>query len=228
MDICLDPSGLRAANVFMSDIESGWQQTTGLVDRADYSIFFSPCVPSPVMVLGANPGGSSSNFTYVDVTLGQHEYIEGHGPTSQNFGKLLLSSLDANSMEGIRGVVGTNVIWRRSPHMAELKMTPREAARETSQHLRKVIQYVAPQIVIFGGKSALDLFIASHGADIVESGDALMGPNGSNSALYFGHYRIKLSYSSNVIDAFVVLHPCKGLRDVSVERLRSHVQRILN
>ena len=227
MNIAFDPAQQLAANSRMSEIEKAWKQSTGLTDRSDYSIFYGPLVQSPILVLSANPGGSPDNFKIVDVTRGEHEYIEGYGPTSQNTGRLLQQALGVTSAEGIRGIPGSNVIWRRSPTLAELKLSPLQAAREAAPHLREIIAYVKPRIIIFGGSNAFDLFARTHDIEIIEQGETILGRNGAREALYFGHWRARLACLGTELDVFVVLHPCKGLRSEAVSRLRRHLQRIL-
>src|SRR5688572_9398152 len=100
----LDRSRLPEADVFLADLDAQWRASTGLRSRAEYSIAYAPPLPSALMVLGLNPGGSSDNFHLVEVAAGQSEYIEGYGPTSQNIGQLLRQTLGASSAEEIRTV----------------------------------------------------------------------------------------------------------------------------
>jgi len=222
----LDRSLLPAANQFLADLDTRWRAATGLNNRADYSINYSPICPCPLLVLGLNPGGSADNFQLVDVAAGGSEYIEGYGPTSQNIGRLLQRALGVSSPEGIRTVQGSNVIWRRSPSMQSLGIRVPVAAKETAPHLVRLISYVGPRAILFGGKAAYDAFLGAHKARVVTQGETILGPNGSSQAVYFGHSALSLPYLSGNVEAFIVLHPSKGLRDLAVNRLKFHFARL--
>lgn len=224
MDIPLDMNLLPAANVFMSSVEQDFRAQTKIQGREDYSAFYAPCVPSPLLVLCTNPGGSADDFRIVDVPKGQHEYIEGHGRTSQNLGRLLREVLNTSSAEGIRGVQGSNVIWRRSPNLASLRMPKSSAARETAPFLTRVISHISPKAILFGGGTAYDLFVEAHRCRVQRfDEETVMGPNGSNNAVYFSRSMLTLDYLPHAVEAFVILHPAKGLRDVAVDRLKLHI-----
>jgi len=222
----LDRSQLPAANDFLTKLDAEWQAATGLISRADYSISYAPVVPCPLMVLGQNPGGSADNFKLVDITSGSSEYIEGYGPTSQNMGQLLQLALRTISPEGIRGVQGSNVIWRRSPNLQSLDIKIPVAAKETAPHLAKLIRHVSPRTILFGGRAAYEVYLDAHGGHQVEQGETIMGPNGRGEAVYFGHRVISLPYLPERVEAFIVLHPSKGLRQVAVDRLLHHFSRL--
>jgi hypothetical protein len=222
----LDRSLLPAANQFLADLDTQWRAATGLNNRADYSINYSPICPCPLMVLGLNPGGSADNFKLVDVAAGGSEYIEGYGPTSQNIGRLLQRALGVSSPEGIRTVQGSNVIWRRSPNMQSLGIRVPVAAKETAPHLARLISYIGPRAILFGGKAAYDAFLGAHKARVVTQGETILGPNGSSQAVYFGHSALSLPYLSGNVEAFIVLHPSKGLRDPAVNWLKFHFARL--
>ena len=221
-----DRSQLPAANDFLTRLDGDWQAATGLTNRADYSIAYAPIAPCPLMVLGINPGGSADNFKLVDIASGSSEYIEGYGPTSQTMGQLLQLALGTTSPEGIRGVQGSNVIWRRSPNLQSLGIKVPVAARETAPHLARLIRHVSPRTILFGGRGAYDAYLDAHGGRQVEQGETIMGPNGRSQAVYFGHRVISLPYLPERVEAFIVLHPSKGLRQVAVDRLRHHFSRL--
>ena len=43
---------------FMRDLEERYKRASGLRDRSQYKIFYSPVRPADILVLGINPGGS--------------------------------------------------------------------------------------------------------------------------------------------------------------------------
>lgn len=223
----LDTRALSAAAVAAAKLDSDWRAATGLSSRADYSIHYAPLVPCPLMVLGLNPGGSATNYKVVDVDAGQNEYIEGHGPTAQNIGRLLRLALEAGSPEDIRGIPGSNVIWRRSPNQNSLRMSTRRAAIETAPHLARLMRQVGPRGILFAGSAAFDAFRLAHEASVIASGEVILGPNGSNTAIYFAEHTIHVPSLGGSVAAFIVLHPSKGLRQVSIDKLKPALARLL-
>lgn len=222
-----DSSRQAEANAFMAALEGDFANATGVKGRQDYSAFYAPCIPAPLLVLGMNPGGAADSYKIVDVTIGQHEYIEGYGPTSRNLGRLLQDVLRASSAEDIRGVQGSNVVWRRSPNMASLKLSARHAAKETRPFLQRMIERVMPRAILFAGNAAYDLFVQTHECSVTAfPEETVMGPNGSHYAVYFSRNELKLPYLKNAVDAFTILHPCKGLREEASVPLRENFRRL--
>jgi len=228
MEIRLDRTLLPEATSFMDELSRDFLTAAGLRDRRDYSAFYSPCVPSPLLVLNANPGGDADDYQVVDVGAGQHEYIEGYGKTSATTGRILMDALGQVDAEAIRGVQGSNVIWRRSRRMAQLAISEKDAALETQPFLKRMIQHVAPRAILFGGNSAFTLFIEAHQATARSFPDeTLTGPNGSRQAVVYARYELQLPYLSGPVDAFVILHPCKGVRAEAMAALRRALPRAL-
>lgn len=221
MDITLERDSLPEARQFMEQLSAEYEKATGVDGRGDYSAFYGPCLRSPLLVLNANPGGSSDDFKIVRVDEGEHEYIEGHGKTSQSTGRILQEALNATGPEGIRGVQGSNVIWRRSPNLAKLAMNQLAAARETAPFLARLIEHVSPSVILFGGSSAFDLFMRSHEPQRKAfPAETIRGPGGRSEVILFAHDNLVLPYLDQAVEAYTILHPSKGRRPVAMEALK--------
>jgi hypothetical protein len=61
----------------MKDVDRRYRNASGLASRDHYSIFYGPLAKSKLLMIGANPGGTPSNYNIVDTFAGEHEYIEG-------------------------------------------------------------------------------------------------------------------------------------------------------
>ena len=47
----------------MKELDSEYRDRSGLTERRHYSIFYSRIPPSPLMILGINPGGNPATWT---------------------------------------------------------------------------------------------------------------------------------------------------------------------
>lgn len=65
----------------MAELDAEYRRLSGLSDRRFYSIFYSRITPSPLMILGINPGGDPATWTMSagadEFCMGwQHDYVD--------------------------------------------------------------------------------------------------------------------------------------------------------
>src|ERR1700691_1537972 len=106
----------------MQDLENRYQSASGLVDRAQYKIFYGPLRAAEILVLGINPGGDPSKILSGGVGTGaspsyyetdEHDLLDCKWPENTGLLKLLVP-LVGNLQEVRHRVVKTNVAFRRS------------------------------------------------------------------------------------------------------------------
>ncbi|TZG25166.1 hypothetical protein [Sphingomonas montanisoli] len=198
-----------AANYdLMKDIEARYREASGLGSRDHYSIFYGPLNKSPILMINANPGGSPANYQVVDVLNGQHEYIEGRnsGPTTRNGAEILTAAMGISTLDDIRKVQVLNRFFRRSP-MRPSAANEAMYMQEAKPFLRELIQFIEPEVMIFGGDAGVGLFAKAHAAHMT-GGAALMGPNGRSEAVYLREYKLVIPGYRPVV-AFGIYHPSK-------------------
>lgn len=159
-------------------------------------------------MINANPGGSPQNYRIVDVMNGEHEYIEGpsSGPTTSNGAAILQHIIGDNNQESLRRIQVLNRFFRRSPTRPSVSIE-QLYMKEARPFLEDLINFIEPKVILFGGDAGVGLFAKAHGARL-EAGRAIMGPNGSNEAVYFREYRMDLPYYEPVA-AYGIYHPSK-------------------
>jgi hypothetical protein len=192
----------------MQDIEDRYKDSTGLRSRDHYSIFYGPLLRSRLLVINANPGGTPENYKIVDVMKGEHEYIEGRasGPTTANGAQILQHIVRNGNPQSLRSIQVLNRFFRRSPQRPNLR-TEMEYMAEARPFIAELINYIQPDALLFGGDSGVALMARAHGATLKE-GNAIMGPNGTNDAVYFREYELRLPYYKPVM-AYGIYHPSK-------------------
>lgn len=199
---------VRAELDLMRDIERRYKAASRLSNRDDYSIFYGPLCRSKLLMINANPGGTPDNYRIVNVMAGEHEYIEGRdsGPTTRNGAEMLQYIANSADPESIRGVQVLNRFFRRSRQRPNVR-TEALYMQEARPFLVEMINYIEPDVILFGGDAGVSLFATAHGGS-VRGGPPLRGPNGSSEATYFREYELRLPYYRSV-PAFGVYHPSK-------------------
>lgn len=198
-------------------VEADFETAAGLPDRSFYSAFYSLPQRSPVMWLNLNPGGSPDNYRVLSdeqLARGQHEFWNGHGKTSIATGSFLQRLFNV-PLQRLRSVQGTNVVWQRSPTGKDIDLDA--GARITAPFLRRYLEYALPQVLIFGGPAAFELFIKSSGATVLRTDEVLMGNWGTNQARVFMAVDLRIAGLGS-IKALVVSHPSRGVRAGVAER----------
>lgn len=192
----------------MQDLENRFQTHSGMNSRAQYSIFYGPLRRASLLMINANPGGSPDNYAVVDVTSGEHEYIEGRhsGATTRNGAEILQHIVGSDDPESIRSIQVLNRFFRRSPQRPNARDEQAYMA-EAQPFLQELIQYISPEAILFGGDAGVSLFAGAHGGKATP-GLAIRGPNGSSDAVYFREYQLELPYY-RPIAAYGIYHPSK-------------------
>jgi hypothetical protein len=74
---------------FMHSIDERYRAKSGLEDRRFFSIFYSQIIPSPILILGYNPGGDPESWTSTEYAVplsfqnGEHEYVDYDYPIAK-------------------------------------------------------------------------------------------------------------------------------------------------
>ena len=79
---------------------------------------------------------------------------------------------------------------------------------EAKPFLAELIQYVAPEALLFGGDKGVHTFASVHDAKVRSLGEPIKGPNGTSKAVYFSEYEMNLAYLGKVT-AIGIYHPSK-------------------
>ena len=174
------------------------------------------------MWINLNPGGTPTDHKVLsDEQLGEglHEFWHGDGKTSKATGKFL-QQVFAAPHDRLRSVQGTNAVWERSRKGKDLNL--RNAAEQAAPFLLRYIQFVSPDVLIFGGASAFEHFVGAHGASVAKQHEVLMGSWGKRQA------RIFMAAALNVptlgkIETITVSHPSRGVRAGVLERCRARL-----
>lgn len=169
---------------WMEDLESRYRKASGLKNRAQFKIFYSPVRAAKVLVLGINPGGDPRDI-YPDgmrlrndpagrgaASAGYYENNE-HDVLdcdwTENVIRDLLTEILHDNVAAIReDVVKTNLSFRRSPNTDSFKdfnngMTLKQAYKEAAPFIREILGVVCPRLVLLEG-SILDDFTRVAGA----------------------------------------------------------------
>jgi len=113
----------------MEQLDAEYRAASGIADRRDYKIYYSHIHPFPLLVLGQNPGGETddtdlaASATY---ELWEHDYLcfrfDPRFGAAGHMCKLLAAGLQTRSVDVLRQVPATNVIFRRSRDTESLKL----------------------------------------------------------------------------------------------------------
>ena len=126
--------------------------------------------------------------------------------------RLLSYTLRTSSVDRLRQVPATNLIFRRSRNTKVLNMSPTKAASESAPLLRKILQAVNPRVVLLVSRTAYDLFVAEHcerGSIMKNAEPQIFTPNGRSNACIFLSAQARVKGLDRVAPLFVVGHPSK-------------------
>lgn len=161
---------------FMRDLEERYRQSTGLVDRSQYKIFYGPVRSAQVLVLGINPGGDPATvlpdgmgFREVPPEPGKRPRVPKPHAASAGFyenGESDLLDCDWTENSGLKKLLGpvlggdnairqqvvkTNMAFRRS---AKVKKSAIEMdKKEAIPFLVEIIAVVCPTLILLTGAS---------------------------------------------------------------------------
>lgn len=129
---------------------------------AAIKIFYSNISPSPVALIGFNPGGSpeklstqfSSSHFY---ERGEHDYVDCEYPLARKMRNFLLESGIASSLDSIRQIPKINLIFHRSRSTDSLG-DPKNFINLSAPFVIEMLQEINPRIIIFEGIKTLHLF----------------------------------------------------------------------
>ncbi|MDP8914450.1 MAG: hypothetical protein M3N39_12865 [Pseudomonadota bacterium] len=211
-----------AALEFKRTLEKDFEAASGLDGRAYYSAVYSLPQRSPLMWLNLNPGGTPEEHRVLSdeqLARGEHEFWHGDGKTSKATGAFL-QRIFQTPFDRLRSVQGTNVAWERSPKGHDIDL--RAAAKRAAPFLGRYIQHARPDLLIFGGSAAFDLFVETFEATTEKVHEVLMGNWGSSQA------RIFMATALNVptlghLETITVSHPSRGVRAGVLERCRARL-----
>jgi len=204
----------------MRSIDDSYCSTSGLSARGDYKIFYSHIHPFPLLVLGLNPGGASDgpNLVASDSYFEQweHDYPRFRETVGYALARpicqLLSTALATKSVDALRQVPATNVIFRRSKSINDLSTTQMAGAKEAKVAIERIIQVVDPLVILFISKTAYDLFTKIHclrGTVSEEESSIIRTPNGVNSACIFLRARGFVNVVSRSVELLTVGHPSR-------------------
>ncbi len=224
----------------MKKIDDDYRAKSGISDKSGYKIFYSHIHPFPLLVLGYNPGGKSDG---TDLSASEkyyegweHDYVRFRNckeyPLAGPMCELLATVLQTKSVDILRQVPATNVIFRRSGDKHKLELSPLKAAQECQPMLQSILVAVNPKAILLLGKSAYDLFKRYHCEPSTVKEDVevpcIFTPNGPSKACIFLSAQATVLGLERKLPLFVVGHPSKygkrkGWPDVK-EALRRGLQ----
>ena len=141
---------------FMKRLDKEYRKKTKISERRFYSIFFSQVNPSPIMILGSNPGGDPKNWDESELAStsfyenGEHEYVDCCYPIACVMSEFLKKVLDIEK-ECIREIPKTNLIFRRSVSIKQLPLKVSDAISEAKPILEQILRRVEPDVIICEG-----------------------------------------------------------------------------
>lgn len=126
-----------------------WQQTGK--DSSGYSIFYSPVVSNPkLLIIGYNPGGDKSSFNENNTEPPkQHDYIVGNYRMAQRM-KFIFES--AGILPELNASVKMNLIYFRSKNIKSLKHST-ETIEYCYIQSKMVIDELRPDLIVVEGFS---------------------------------------------------------------------------
>jgi hypothetical protein len=204
----------------MEDVDLAYRTASSLVDRRYYKIYYSHIHPFPLLVLGQNPGGETDG---TDLAASdsfferwEHDYLcfrnDSRYALARPMCALLAAGLDTSSIDVLRQVPATNVIFRRSRNTKSLNLSTTIAAAEAGPFLREILVAVNPKVVLLVSKMAYDLFARFHcqaGSIKEDAGGKLFTPNGKSDACIFLSAQAHVFGIDRSIPLLMVGHPSK-------------------
>jgi hypothetical protein len=176
------PKPTEADIDFMRSIEAEFKATSGLTDRSQFKIFYSPVWRAKIMVLGINPAGTPSTITPDGVRYlngsrnkasssanyydgGENDLVDCVWRENTGLLKLLMPILQSHDCIR-RNVVKTNLGFSRSENTNN-KAFIKTAKKEATPFLRRILDRVAPELILLAGVRLPD-FTERHCAKVVE------------------------------------------------------------
>ena len=210
---------------FMKALDAEFRERSGLQERDFDSIFYSRIPPSPLMILGINPGGNPATWSMpadADEFCSdwQHHDVDERYPIQAVMQPLLQRVLGIDNAI-LRRIPKTNMVFRRSQGVGKFQeqqggMSMEQALKETAPVLEKIIHRVSPRMIIFEGLDALASFNRMFGvgplpASLVEP---VTTPNGPNRARIYAVHELACSILPHPVQACALAHPSKYARRV--------------
>jgi len=204
----------------MEEIDLAYRTASGLEDRRYYKIYYSHIHRFPLLVIGQNPGGETDGTDLVAsdsfFESWEHDYLcfrnNSRYALARPMCALLAAVLQTTSIDVLRQVPATNVIFRRSRNTESLNLSTAKAAIETAPFLREILIAVNPMAVLLISKTAYDLFVRFHcQADSVKvhAASRIFTPNGKNDACIFLSAQAHVLGIDRNIPLLMVGHPSK-------------------
>ena len=204
----------------MQEIDAEFRSRTGISERRFYKIFYSHIHPFPLLVLGQNPGGETDGTDLVasEDFFGswEHDYLcfrnDSRYALARPMSALLAAALQTNSVDALRQVPASNVIFRRSRNTAALNLSPALAAKESAPTLQRILEVVNPSAILLISNTAYKLFTRNHcvpGSTVEDTHSRIFTPNGNAPACIYqaaGAQVVGLNCSAPL---FMVGHPSK-------------------
>ena len=204
----------------MQEIDAAFRAASGISERRYYKIYYSHIHPFPLLVLGQNPGGETDG---TDLTASEtffenweHDYLCFRNNPSYALARpmcaLLAAVLQTMSVNVLRQVPATNVIFRRSRNTESLNLSPTKAAAESAPALRSILEAVNPRAVLLIANTAYKLFKAFHcePRSITEDAEPqIFTPNGKANACIFISAQARVLGLNRTVPLFMVGHPSK-------------------
>ena len=137
-----------------------------------FKIFYSDVRPSPLVIVGLNPGGDPDNPGSLQSksTLyehGEHDYVDCDYPIAVKMRGLLLETGAATDLEAIRSIPKVNVVFHRSARWEELT-NPSDACELSRVHVSSILLTVSPRIVLVEGFESLKQLVKQQALTVTE------------------------------------------------------------
>jgi len=201
----------------MRRLNREYREASGLEERRFYSIFYSQINPSPLLIIGFNPGGNSDAWDESALASrsfyenGEHEYVDCHYPIAVAMRQFLTDVAVISSHDQLRSIPKTNLIFRRSRSMDGLRFSERDVILEAKPILDQVLERVAPNVVICEGISTLRHFERYYCESVEEEIDdtCVDTPNGKHRARIYKADKAVLSSNNRPVNLLGIGHPSK-------------------
>lgn len=210
--------GTENNSEWMKNLDLQFQDVSGLRERRFYKIFYSQIHSFPLLVLGYNPGGKTdgsdlcASESYFENW--EHDIVKYRNDSRYRMAlpmcMLLSKCLGTRSVDDLRQVPVSNVIFRRSPNMSALKMTPKIAALESNPFVENIINEVNPRIILLISSSAYNLFVKYYCSNVKEENDDfIFTPNGKNNACILKIATARINTTQSNARLIMIGHPSK-------------------
>ncbi len=204
----------------MRDFDSRFRLASGLNDRRYYKIFYSHVHPFQLLVLGQNPGGETDG---TDLTASdsffenwEHDYVCFRNTADYALARpmceLLSQALHTRSVDVLRQVPASNVIFRRSRNTERLNVPLSAAAKETKPFIAELVRFVNPRCILLISKTAYDIFVRYQCPTVTaieDENSKITTPNGANNACIYLQARAYVEALSRDIPLLMIGHPSK-------------------